>query len=129
MKEVLIGLLVVVVILGILYYLHTESLEIKEVSLQDARKGLQEGKFRSVIDVRTTSEYQAGHYEGAVSFPLHTINSQTVQRKTISERIYSPVLVYCKSGKRAKLGAQKLYNYGIDDVYYVSSPYWKLSDK
>jgi hypothetical protein len=57
MKEVIIGLGVVVVILIVLYYLHSETLEIKEVSLKDARKGLKDGKFRSVVDVRSTSEF------------------------------------------------------------------------
>ena len=108
MKEVIIGTLVVSVILIILYYVHAESLLAKEVSLKLARKGLVSGKFRSVVDVRSPTEYQSGHYKDAISFPLHTINAQTVTRKEISDRIYSPVLVYCKSGKRAKEGAELL---------------------
>jgi len=105
MKEVIIGIGILIIILIVLYYLHMETTDVTEVSLASARKGLLEGKFRSVVDVRSTSEFRAGHYEGAVSFPLHTINAQTVQRKKIRDRIYSPVIVYCKSGRRAKLGA------------------------
>jgi len=128
MLEIVIGVSVVLVILIVLYFVHNESLLAKEVSLKDARKGLAAGKFRSVVDVRSPTEYQGGHYPDAVSFPLNTINQQTVSRKEISERIYSPVLVYCKSGKRAKEGAELMAQYGLQDVYYVNAPYWKLSN-
>jgi rhodanese-related sulfurtransferase len=102
------------------------SIGAQEVSVEAARKGLKEGKFRSVVDVRSPSEYQAGHYRDAISFPLNTINYQTTLKKQNSERLYSPTLVYCKTGKRSKQGAELLSKYGIYDVYYVSVPYWKL---
>lgn len=96
------------------------------MSLEAARKGLKEGTFRSVVDVRSTSEYQAGHYRDAISFPLNTINYQTTLKKQNGERLYTPTLVYCKTGRRSKQAANLLVKYGMDDVYYVSTPYWKL---
>lgn len=74
MKEIIIGIFVVAIILLILYFVHAQTLLAHEVSLHKARKGLASGKFRSIVDVRKASEYQAGHYKGAVSFPLETIN-------------------------------------------------------
>lgn len=97
------------------------------MTIDEAKKALESGKIRSIVDVRSASEFQAGHYPGAISFPLDIINEQTVTRKEISERIYSPTLVYCESGRRAKKAATLLASYGIEDVNYVAVPYHTLS--
>lgn len=126
MKEVIVGLVVIAIIGAILYFTYRDSQVATHMTAKEARDALESGKIRSVVDVRDATEFQAGHYPDAVHFELKTINAQTVQRKMISERIYSPVLVYCRSGKRAKIGAELLAKYGVDDVHYVSVPYWKL---
>lgn len=126
MNEVIGSIIVITIVLIGIYFIHQETITVKELSLHQARSFLRTGKIRSVVDVRSPSEFQAGHYKDAISFPLHTINAQTVQRKEISERMYSPTLVYCKSGSRAKVGAELLHKYGIKTVYYVSYPYYKL---
>jgi hypothetical protein len=74
MREIFIGVSVVALILLVLYFVHAQTLLAREVSLHEARRGLASGKFRSIVDVRKASEYQAGHYKSAVSFPLETIN-------------------------------------------------------
>jgi len=127
MKEVIVGLVVIAIIGAILYFTYRDSQVAKHMTVEEARDALESGKIRSVVDVRDAAEFQAGHYPDAVHFELKTINAQTVQRKMISERIYSPVLVYCRSGKRAKAGAELLAKYGVDDVHYVSVPYEQLS--
>ena len=129
MKEVIIGLVVIAIIGAILYFTYSDSQIATHMTEKEAREALESGKIRSVVDVRDATEFQAGHFPDAVHFELKTINAQTVQRKVVSERIYSPTLVYCRSGKRAKVGAELLAKYGVDDVYYVSVPYWKLTDK
>jgi phage shock protein E len=126
MKEVLFGTVAVILVVAILFYFTSSTKTPKHLTLSEAKKALENGTIRSIVDVRTASEYQVGHYPGAISFPSNIINEQTVTRKEISEHIYSPTLVYCETGRRAKKAATLLSKYGIDTVYYVSVPYHKL---
>lgn len=127
MKEVLFGTVTVILIVVAIFYFYSPSNTPKHLSLSEAKKALENGTIRSIVDVRSANEYQIGHYPSAISFPSNIINEQTVTRKEISERIYSPTLVYCETGRRAKRAATLLAQYGIDKVYYVSVPYHKLS--
>lgn len=67
-----------------------------------------------VLDVREPSEYQDGHIPGAVLFPVGTIAEKTAAEKIPAKD--TEVLVYCRSGVRAKKGAQKLADLGYTDV-------------
>ena len=129
MMEVLIGSFVVILILSILYFMSLEETSTaSHMSLMDAKHALRSGNIRSVVDVRKEYQYQSGHYPDAISFPLSIMNEQTITRKEISEKMYTPTLVYCNSGRQARIAAQKLTKQGIYPVYYVSVPYWKLME-
>ncbi len=85
-----------------------QSISQEEAHAEMARPGV------VVLDVREPAEYKEGHIPGAVLFPVGTI-----AEKTAAEHIPSKdteVLVYCRSGVRAKKGAQKLADLGYKDV-------------
>jgi rhodanese-related sulfurtransferase len=123
-----VGILIVAAALLVYYFFFMPGdPQVILLSAEDARKKLQSGEIRSVVDVRKAESYQAGHYKDAVSFPLKTINPQTINAKITAERIYSPTLIYCNSGRYAKKAAEMIAEEGgVEFIYYVEVPYWEL---
>ncbi len=93
------------------------------ISADEAKKGIAEGKFPVVLDVRTDMEYKLGHYPEAVHIPTARLADEVetrIPRKT------SGVLVYCNTGQRSRYAADLLKKKGYKDVRYISGPYWSL---
>lgn len=91
------------------------------VSAKQAKFMIRSGKIKKVIDVRTITEYRAGHYKGAVHIPVSKIN-----KKTTAELPKSGLLVYCNTGQRARFAAGKLIDLGFKNVYYIAGHYSTL---
>jgi rhodanese-related sulfurtransferase len=91
------------------------------VSAKQAKFMIRSGKIKKVIDVRTITEYRAGHYRGAVHIPVNKIN-----KKTTTELPKSGLLVYCNTGQRARFAAEKLIDLGFKNVYYIAGHYSTL---
>lgn len=68
----------------------------------------------TLVDARSTAEYDAGHIYGAVSVPLDT--SADALTAALPEDLSSPLLVYCKTGIRAMQLQQRLTAAGYTDV-------------
>lgn len=88
------------------------------ISADEAKKMIKSGKIKKVIDVRTITEYRLGHYKGAIHLPVNKMNS-----KTTSELPKKGLFVYCNSGQRARIAAEKLIDLGFQDVYYIAGHY------
>lgn len=56
------------------------------------------------VDARTPQEFIEGHIPGAVNID---INSKDFIRQAASLDKTSPVAVYCRSGRRSKVAAEK----------------------
>lgn len=69
---------------------------------------LAQNKHLAIIDVRTPSEFKAGHIPSAINMPLDTLPKQLKQLKT-----YDTLLVYCKSGVRSAKAAELLASNGF----------------
>lgn len=83
---------------------------IPQQSLLDYLAG--KGTF-TLLDARSAEEYEAGHIFGAHSVPH---NSDLSANAALPADLESPLVVYCKSGKRAETLQQNLEAMGYTNV-------------
>lgn len=73
----------------------------------------------ALVDVRTPGEYKARHASGARLLPLDTIKPD-VAKAEAEQHNGNPLLLLCKSGKRAQQAAEALEAAGASHVYVVT---------
>ena len=86
-----------------------------QITPQQAKAYMEQMPQAIVLDVREEYEYEAGHIPGAVLFPLGTIERGSAAQ-VIPEQD-TMVLVYCRSGSRSKMAANRLVQLGYTQVY------------
>lgn len=67
-----------------------------------------------LVDVREVGEYAAGHIAGATLVPLSSFDPQKIlggQNQT--------VVLYCRSGQRSAMAAQRLLNAGFNNLAHL----------
>ena len=89
-------------VLAIMMYFYT-MLGAGLVSARRARELIATRQVRTIVDVRTSTEFNTGHYPGAVNVPVNRISDAST--RTLNR---DGVLVYCNTGQRARLASQKL---------------------
>jgi phage shock protein E len=65
-----------------------------------------------IVDVRSTEEYQGGHFPGALNVPVDEIGARTAELGGKDE----PIVVYCRSGRRAAVAKQTLEKVGFTNI-------------
>lgn len=91
----------------------TEKIDfIRAKELMDSEPGL------VILDVRSEEEYITGHAVGAVCLPVDEITPAALEEIVLS--IGATVLVYCRSGRRSAVAAEKINELGYR-VYDVGS--------
>ena len=68
----------------------------------------------TVIDVRTPSEYAAGHLEGAVNIDVQNENGFLAGVRQLDRD--GTFVVYCRSGNRSAAAANRMRDLGFTDV-------------
>ena len=84
----------------------------KNVSIQQFWQ-LQQQQPNIIIDVRTASEFSEGHLASAINVPYQDIATITARYKNKD----LPILLYCKSGRRAEIAATTLEKLGYTAIY------------
>jgi phage shock protein E len=69
-------------------------------------------KAKTVIDVRTVSEFMGGNVVGSINIPLGEITSRLDEIKQLEQ----PILLCCASGGRSGQATMFLKQHGIDCV-------------
>lgn len=70
-----------------------------------------------LLDVRTPEEFAEGHVEGAINIDHTEVAGRLDEiRSLVGGDVHKPVVVYCKSGRRAGLVKQQLLDAGFDRV-------------
>ncbi|TGN17085.1 rhodanese-like domain-containing protein [Leptospira idonii] len=74
------------------------------------KQKLDEGAL--VVDVRTVSEFEMGHYPGAINIPVDQVGKRLDEFGSKEK----PVVVYCASGGRSASAKSYLNSMGYQDV-------------
>jgi rhodanese-related sulfurtransferase len=82
------------------------------VSLEEAKVLLEKGA--AIIDVRSQNEYASKNLEGTKNLPLEEIHEH-------KDAISGPVLLFCNSGTRSHIAAEKLKEYGHQEIYNLGA--------
>ncbi|MDO4815270.1 MAG: rhodanese-like domain-containing protein [Bacillota bacterium] len=91
--------------------------EIKKVSFEEAKRILDTKPESIMLDVREEEEYITGHAVDAVLLPVDDID-YTLASIVIPEKT-TPLLIYCRTGRRSAEAAEKLKELGYTELYDV----------
>ena len=83
-----------------------KNLTYQSVSMEEGLKIMSESSDYILLDVRSLDEFASGHIPGAILYPHDNISEQTCE--TILPNKKQRIFVYCRSGRRSKIAAQKL---------------------
>ena len=81
------------------------------VDVEEARRLVARGV--TVLDVRTPAEFAAGHIPGAVNISHDELDRRAGEVGPPS----TPVLLYCRSGRRSGIAARTLREKGFTELY------------
>jgi len=85
----------------------------RSVTAEEAKQIMDENPAVIVLDVREPSEYDAGHIPNATLLPLGQIAQRAAE--VLPDRD-AAILVYCRSGRRSRSGAETLIGLGYTNV-------------
>lgn len=84
----------------------------KNVSVAEAKAMMESTPSLLILDVSSEGEYAQGHLKGAINIPLSDLLGR------INEfDMNSPILVYCRTGKRSAQACSALVELGFTRVY------------
>jgi len=85
----------------------------RSVTAEEAKQKIDGDPSVIVLDVREQTEYDAGHIPNATLLPLGQIEQRAAE--VLPDKDAS-ILVYCRSGRRSKAGAETLIGLGYTNV-------------
>jgi len=118
-------ILILLLLLTLVSCAEATSIEQNEPVLISASVGksmMDENTDIILVDVRTESEYNEGHIEGAILLPLDTIPSNA--SKVLKDKS-AIIIIYCRSGNRSATAVDLLYDLGYANLYDMGGIiYW-----
>jgi rhodanese-related sulfurtransferase len=94
------------------------------VSSEKAKQNIKNNQYDVILDVRTTLEYNIGHYPNSVHIPSSSITKHRVEKYIPNKN--ASILVYCNTGQRARYASELLDKLGYNNVQYISGRYNSL---
>ena len=85
------------------------------LTFEEAHRFLQLHPEAILLDVREEEEYITGHARDAELLPVDELDAESASLMIGSKE--TPVLVYCRTGRRSREAAQKLEELGYTEVY------------
>ncbi len=78
-----------------------------------------------ILDVRSADEFAQGHIEGAINIPHYAVLDHINQLKDIEK----PIVVHCRSGKRAWKAEQMLMDNQVTNLLHLQGDMLEWVDK
>lgn len=103
----------IIVILSTLFASCSSHRGIESVTADEFENALYDGHVQ-LLDVRSAEEYAQGHIANAENIDVQ--QPDFIEKAQAKLNHTNPVYVYCRSGKRSMLAAQKLVNAGFKVV-------------
>ena len=81
-----------------------------------------------MIDLRTPAEFAAGHIGGSYNVPFPELAEH---RRELAASEGGPVVLLCRTGRRADTASDQLHRAGLDDVHVLAGGVdgWKTSGR
>lgn len=90
------------------------------ISAHEASALIQNGA--RVVDVRTKTEWDVGHFPNAIHIPVNQIKELAPKKLDNTDTI----IVYCNTGTRARGAAIQLKELGFNNVHYIAETYHEI---
>ena len=87
-----------------------------DVTVQEARRLIEDKPDLVLLDVRTESEYEESHIEGAVNIPVQELSVRFDELSPEDE-----LLVYCRTGNRSAQAVDILLDLGFTKIYHMDA--------
>lgn len=85
-----------------------------QIDQETAKRMMEQDDDHIVVDVRRLDEFESGHIPGAICIPNESIGSEPPEELPDPGQI---ILIYCRSGRRSKEAAEKLFSMGYRSIY------------
>ena len=115
---IVISVIFLLIIIGLSMHIYTLT-GIRLIPASQAKRLIEIGEISQIVDIRTKTEYDLGHYPDSIHIPVDKINKDTIKVLDKSKS----VLVYCNTGQRARYAANKLDKLGFKEVVYIDGTY------
>lgn len=85
-----------------------------QITQEQAKEMMQADDGHIIVDVRRQDEFDSGHIPGAICIPNESIENEKPPELPDTDQI---IFIYCRSGRRSKEAAQKLFDMGYTNIY------------
>jgi molybdopterin/thiamine biosynthesis adenylyltransferase/rhodanese-related sulfurtransferase len=98
--------------------------QIREVSVDEVKRLIDQRASIKVVDVRESDEYAAGRIPGAIWVPRGFLEIRIEEKVNRDE----PLVLYCAGGTRSALAAKTLQDMGYENVSSLAGGFTRWSD-
>ncbi len=111
---VIIAVALLAVVAGIYTANYLKKGEYEDVTVQETADLIDKTPDLVILDVRTISEYNDGHIEGASNIPVDDLENRLDELDKEDK-----ILVYCKTGNRSTTAVELLEEAGFLNLYHM----------
>lgn len=84
-----------------------------QISAQKLLTLVEKDQAPIILDVRTAQEFEQGHIEGAINIAYDALVNNSNLLEAYRDQ---PIVIYCRSGRRAQHAHQTLHNKGFTQL-------------
>lgn len=115
MKLLMFGMFFCLIVLFFMSMYANNQTSVRAIKVQDAKQMMEKQSGTVMLDVRHDDEFKKGHIPNAVWLENESITAESAAKVIPSKD--TPVIVYCRTGKRSAEAAHKLSDLGYKKVY------------